>query len=132
MRKVLEAVETLMSEDLFKSTFYSGITIKQMVYKEGKNDEFVNFINTMPDDKGKTFLQIVSEGDAYRAYRNGRNLIITYTDENGNTEEIITFDISDYDKTRKACLFLSDVINQVSNPVVTYETKTKSYVIKQH
>lgn len=132
MRKIIEAVEVTTPEDLFKGTFYTGITIKQMVYKEGKNDEFVNFINTMPDDKGKTFLQIVSEDDAYRAYRKGRKLIITYTDGNGNTEEIITFDISDDDKTRKACLFLSDIINQVSNEVVTYETKTKSYVIKKH
>ena len=132
MRKVLEAVETPMPEDLFKGTFYTGITVKQMVYKEGKNNEFVNFINAMPDDKGKTFLQIVSEDDAYRAYRKGRKLIVTYTDGNGNTEEIITFDVSDDDKTRKACLFLSDIINQVSNEVVTYETKTKSYVIKKH
>lgn len=132
MRKVLEAVETPMSEDLFKGTFYTGITVKQMVYKDGKNDEFVSFINSIPDDKGKTFLQIVSGNDFYRTYRKERNLIITYTDENGNTEEIITFDISDDDKTRKACLFLSDIINQVDNAILTYETKTKSYVIKQH
>lgn len=123
MRKIIESFVNEVA-------YYDGFTVKDLIRKGGKNEVMLGFLKNLPDNKGKTSLQITGEDDMYEVYRKDDMIIVSYTDDEGNTEIERKVSADKEENIIKLAVFLERILTSLDDMHVAYSDVHKDYIVK--